>query len=319
MPVALLGSSDAVVRARTALVDAAMRRTPLLLSCEAGSRPREIAEAVHAMGRSGGALVTVDCSALDPSGIDRVLFGAAPARPMAHDLEPLGADAGLLSAGAGTIFLDNVGELPASAQRRLVRVLRDGEVRTAASREAVPITCRIVAAASPELSNDVRGGRFRQDLYRRLTADRLVIPSLRQRPQDLGAIIEALLAELSGGREPRSITQPAVTVLAALPWTDNIDELAGVLQRVHQHEGSVVRQEDVLAELPIDGAFARTDLTASLREARQRFEREYIAAVLERHQWRMSDAARALGIERANLYRKARQLGISRAPRTEQT
>jgi DNA-binding NtrC family response regulator len=80
---------------------------------------------------------------------------------------------------------------------------------------------------------------------------------------------------------------------------------------------AIVTQEDVLAHVPIDGAFSRRDLTASLREARRRFERDYIAAVLERHQWRMSEAARALGIERANLYRKTRQLGIARVPRAE--
>src|SRR5262249_43985000 len=112
-------------------------------------------------------------------------------------------------------------------------------------------------------------------------------------------------------------TQPAVTVLAALPWSRNIDELADVLARVVDASGTVIRQEDVLAHLPMDGAFARLDLTASLRDARRRFERDYIAAVLERHHWRMSDAARTLGIERANLYRKTRQLGITRAPRAE--
>ena len=81
--------------------------------------------------------------------------------------------------------------------------------------------------------------------------------------------------------------------------------------------GAVVTQEDVLAHVPIEGAFTRWDLTAGLREARRRFERDYIAAVLERHQWRMSDAARALGIERANLYRKTRQLGIARVASAE--
>ena len=81
--------------------------------------------------------------------------------------------------------------------------------------------------------------------------------------------------------------------------------------------GAIVTQEDVLAHVPIESAFSRWDLTASLREARRRFEREYIAAVLERHQWRMSEAARALGIERANLYRKTRQLGIVRITRAK--
>jgi two-component system, NtrC family, nitrogen regulation response regulator NtrX len=131
----------------------------------------------------------------------------------------------------------------------------------------------------------------------------------------MAEIVEHLAGE-SGG--PRSFTQAAITVLAALPWAGNIDELAALLRKIlGSANGQSVTQEDVLAHLPMDGQFSRVDLTASLRDARRRFERDYIAAVLERHQWRMSEAARALGIERANLYRKARQLGIVRIPRAE--
>ncbi|MEO8076525.1 MAG: helix-turn-helix domain-containing protein, partial [Acidobacteriota bacterium] len=98
------------------------------------------------------------------------------------------------------------------------------------------------------------------------------------------------------------------------PWAENFDELAGVLEAALAAAGPIVTQEDVLAHVPIEGAFARLDLTASLREAKRRFERDYIAAVLDHHRWRMIDAARTLGIERANLYRKTRQLGIVRVP-----
>ena len=111
-----------------------------------------------------------------------------------------------------------------------------------------------------------------------------------------------------------TFTQPALTVLSAFQWPGNITELRHALGRILRDlTDPVVRQEDVLPTLPVEGIAAGL-LTpgVSLREARRRFERQYIAAVLERHQWRMSDAARTLGIERANLYRKARQLGISR-------
>jgi transcriptional regulator, propionate catabolism operon regulatory protein len=319
VPLALLGSSAEAVAARTAVFGAAPRRTPLLLCCEPGCRPREIAEALHAMGARGGAFAAIDCSATEAASIDRVLFGATALRPMSQDVEVLGADAALIAAADGTVFLDCVEELPAAVQRRLVRVLRDGEVRTATSRHPVAITCRVVAAATTDLADEVRSGRFRADLFRRLTADRVAVPSLRQRPQDLAVIVDALTSELSGDGKTRPIPSAAVTVLAALPWAENIDELAAVLGRVLRTAGAVVRHEDVLAELPAAGSLGSADLTASLRDARQRFEREYIAAVLERNHWRMSDAARVLGIERANLYRKTRQLGISRAPRTEQT
>jgi DNA-binding NtrC family response regulator len=313
----LVGTSDAARRAQAAAEEAAHRRTPLLLSCEPGCRPRDVAEFVHAHAGPAGPFVTLDCTALDAAGIERTLFGDAPARPMPGDLEVLGPDSLLMAAGAGTLFIEAIDELPAAAQRRLVRVLRDGEARAPSRHDAVSIGCRLIASASPDLASEVRTGRFHHDLYRRLSVDRIAVPPLRQRPEDLAAIIDALLPAIPDGRPPRSFTRPALTVLAALPWTGNIDELAELLPRILRHAGAEVRQEDVLTQLPIDGAFKRPDLTASLREARHRFEREYIAAVLERHQWRMADAARALGIERANLYRKTRQLGITRAPRAE--
>jgi DNA-binding NtrC family response regulator len=150
------------------------------------------------------------------------------------------------------------------------------------------------------------------DLLRRF-ASRVVVPPLRQRPQDIPAILERVAAD--GGRPEISVTTPALTILSAMPWPGNLEELATVFARILQATNGVVRQEDVLLHLPIQGTFARPDLTASLRDARRQFERDYIAAVLERHQWRMSDAARTLGIERANLYRKTRQLGIARGSR----
>jgi len=259
--------------------------------------------------------VALDCGAEEPADIDRRLFGTPPRRTTANHFETIGPDAALVSAGAGTLFLDNIDELPASAQRRLARVLRDGEARLPSRQQTVALPFRLVASAVRDLEGEVRDGRFRQDLLRRFASCRVTIPALRHRAVDLGAIVERLVADAN--RPRRSFTQPAITVLAALPWARNIDELDGLLAKVLATEGETVTQEDVLAHLPINGAFARFDFTASLRDARRRFERDYIAAVLERHQWRMSQAAQTLGIERANLYRKTRQLGIVRLPRAE--
>jgi DNA-binding NtrC family response regulator len=315
LPVPLLGASEGALQARQMLSVAERRKTPVLITAEAGCRAAAIAQWLHARTRAIGPLLTLDCATSEASEIDRHLFGAPPRRTVQHDLETIGADAALLAAEGGVLFLEHIDELPASAQRRLARVLRDGEVRVASRVQPVAVRCRLVASTARDLEIEVRDGRFREDLRRRLMATRIAVPSLRQRPGDFSAIVAGLLGEMNGAS--RTFTQPAVTVLAALPWPQNVDELAGVLGKVIAAGGPIVRQEDVLPHLPIDGAFARLDLTTSLREARRRFERDYIGAVLERHQWRMSDAAAALGIERANLYRKTRQLGITRAPRAE--
>jgi DNA-binding NtrC family response regulator len=312
-PTPLVGSSEAAVRARETFELAVSRTTPVLIVAEPGCRAREAAESLHARSRAGTSFVPLDCGALQSGELERRLFGTPPRRTPAPDLEIIGADAALAEAGAGTLFLEHVGELPTSAQRRLARLLRDGEVRLSGRQSRLPL--RLIASAERDLEADVREGRFRQDLLRRLSGCRVVIPPLRHRGADIGQIVDRLIKESGGG--PRSFTQAAMTVLSALPWAGNIDELAALLEKVLQTSGTNITQEDVLAHLPIDGQFSRVDLTASLRDARRRFERDYIAAVLERHQWRMSEAARALGIERANLYRKTRQLGIVRVPRAE--
>lgn len=312
-PLPLVGRSDAIKRARESFDFAVSRDTPVLIVAEAGSRPGEIAEALHVRTRASAPFIAVDCSALAAAEIEQRLFGATPRRVTSLDVESVGADAAIIAAADGTLFLENVDELPAASQRRLARVLRDGEVRLGGRRARLPL--RIVSSTTRDLATDVRDGHFRQDLARRVGVCQIAVPPLRQRASDITEILEQLVRDSIGA--PRSFTHAAVTVIAALPWAGNIDELAALVEKVLPAAGHSITQEDVLAHLPMDGQFSRVDLTASLRDARRRFERDYIAAVLERHQWRMSEAARALGIERANLYRKTRQLGIVRIPRTE--
>lgn len=313
-PLALLGPSEGAVRAREALANAIVRRHPALIVAEPGLRPAELARALHEPSRAGQPFVEVSGGG-EVADLASRIFGAAGVAETDSGLEALGPDADLLAAGGGTLFIEDVDDLPVSAQRRLARILRDGEVSVAGGSRPVTVTCRVVAATASDPRTDAHDGRFREDLLRRFQHCIIRIPPLRQRPADLGAIAERLAS--AEGTPGRSFTQPALTVLAALPWPRNIDDLAATLARVLPAAGPVVKQEDVLAFMPIENAFTRLDTTASLRDARRQFEREYIAAVLERHQWRMSEAARTLGIERANLYRKARQLGISRAPRAE--
>ena len=159
---------------------------------------------------------------------------------------------------------------------------------------------RVVASTTDRLNPGLR-----EDLLRRLPLG-IDVPSLRQRRDDVPVIAEAMLADQD---QKRRFTPAALTVLAALPWRRNTAELAGLIVRLTSTGGTaVIRQEDVLVEVQLDRTPTRP--TGKLRDARREFEREFIAAVLRDHSWQMREAARALGIERANLYRKARQLGI---------
>jgi DNA-binding NtrC family response regulator len=310
LPPALLGESAAVRRSRAVLE--LPGGGPLLLLAEDGLDAAAAARYVHDRARAAQPFVHVDCADADLDALNGTLFGVRSRA--AAELETLGAGSALLFAKRGTVFLDNVGELPAALQRRLARVLRDGEARVA-GRERVRLEARIIAAATPALPADARDGRFRSDLLRRFGPMPVTIPALRQRPEDLPGIVARVAADLAGVAQPsRRFTPAALTMLAALPWTGNVDELRATLARaLPLVEGPVVRQEDLLPAVPFEGIVRRLAPVFSLREARRRFEREYIASVLEQHGWRMSDAARTLGIERANLYRKTRELGIPRS------
>jgi len=176
------------------------------------------------------------------------------------------------------------------------------------------------APRSPTIDADVREGRFRADLFRRLAVSRIDLPPLRDRREDVPALATRLLDDLSmdAGLPRRTFTQAALALLSAITWPGNLTELRGVIERVlAEGAGDVIQIEQVLPALQLDRMSTAFVPTGSLRDARLRFERDYIAAVLQHHGWRMADAAQTLGIQRPNLYRKARQLGIPLTRATE--
>jgi DNA-binding NtrC family response regulator len=308
----LLGDSAAARQARATLE--LPGSGPILILADEGLDPLSVARYVHDRDRAGQPFVHVDCAERDVDRMQQAVLGRR-ARAMTQELEVLGPGSALIAARRGTVFLENVGELPAAIQRGLARVLRDGEARVGA-RDRVRVTARVIASAASAILDDARDGRFRADLLRRFGALPAILPALHERPEDLPVIVTRVAAGLGARGEAPSFTQAALTVLAAMPWPGNLEELRMTLERVRRDVPGTIRQEDLLHLLPItppQGIARPLNPAASLREARRRFEREYIAAVLERHDWRMSDAARTLGIERANLYRKTRQLGIARA------
>lgn len=313
-PAALAGDSAPVRRARAALE--LPGAGPLLILAEDGLEAVAVARYVHERTRAGQPFLHVDCADPDVARLHAAVFGERT-RGAGHELESLGPGSVLVAARRGTVFLDNISDLPAAIQRGLARLLRDGEARVG-GRDRVRVTARVVASAPPSLHADARDGRFRADLLRRFGALPAIVPPLRERADDLRVIVHRVASDIAAaaGRPAPAFTQAALTVLAAMPWPGNLDELRTTLQRVLRDAAGTVRQEDLLHLLPLappQGIAARVGPSVTLREARRRFEREYIAAVLEQHDWRMSDAARTLGIERANLYRKTRQLGIVRA------
>lgn len=314
-PVVLLGASAAAARQSEELAAASADRRAVLIVGEAGLDHEAVARFLHD-GRSGGRFVLVNCGAATAGDLHVQLFGGPEAATSRRrDLEVVTRAGALVSAASGTIVLAEVAELPSAVQRRLARLLRDGEMYVADARRTAAVEARIIATAAPDIQQDVAQGRFRDDLYRRLSRRRIVLAPLRDRPGDVPEIVRAEAEAIAAGRgtPARTFTPAALTALAALPWSRNLDDLRDLLERLHAVEpGAPARQEDVLKQLGFGGGGAPPARFDSLRDARKRFEREYIGAVLARHRWRIADAAATLGIERANLYRKIRQLGLLR-------
>ena len=307
----LVGRSVAIVRTQELIRRAAQVDGGVLLIADRGADVESVARELHERARRPAATFThVSCSSGDPARLDGLLFGSAP-DTAPSDLEWVSPGSQLAAACGGTLFLQDAVDLPAAVQARLARVARDGEVRL--DGQPVATNLRFVASAAPGIEAEVHASRFRSDLYRRISTSRIDLPQLRERPDDVPVLAARILDDccLAQGVAPRAFTQPALALLAALTWPGNVAELKAVVERAaHETSHDVIQIEDVLPALNLDRAPVRFTPAGQLREARLRFERDYISAVLQHHGWRMADAAETLGIQRPNLYRKARQLGI---------
>ena len=319
-PRELVGRSVAIARVRELVRRAAAANGGVLLLAYRGGDVESVARDLHErIDRFSRTFERVECSAADPVRLDRLLFGAPP--PLVPtDLESVTSDSRIAAASGGTLFLQDVTDMPASVQARLARVARDGEVRIDGARMATDV--RWIASAAPGIEIEVRTGRFRNDLYRRLAVSRIDLPPLRDRPEDVALLSARLLEDWCARRgcPPRAFTQSALALLSALAWPGNLAELQVVVEGAATGApNDAIRIEDVLPALDLDSTKMPVPFVPSgnLRDARLGFERDYIAAVLQHHGWRMAEAAQALGIQRPNLYRKARQLGIPLARASE--
>jgi len=315
VPLPLQGTSPAIRRTRGLLARAARERRNVLLVCEAGLQPETAGRVVHAGSDPGDAYFAVlDCGGLEPVALELALFGVRNGARATSGLERVAPNSHLASAAAGgTLVLTNLVELSAPLQARLARVARDGEVLVPGV-GGVRFQARLIGAVSPGIEDDVKAGRFRSDLLRRVARVRIDLPPLRARREDVPLLAREVMRDLCGARAVpvRSFTRAAEALLAALPWRENLDELRRLLEHLAEMPtADPIKVEHVLALVRLDDA-PTVAPGATLKEARRRFEREYIAAVLSTHGWRMAEAALTLGINRPNLYRKARQLGVTR-------
>lgn len=316
----IIGTSPAMRAVMDLVQRAAAGRCGILISGERGTGREMIARAIHAHGPNRFApFVKLDCSG--PEDVELQLLGIINRRsgagaPERRSLERIGSAGRLAAAAGGILFLENVIDMPARAQAHFARVLRDREVFIDDDPHQAPLDVRMIAAVESSIDTAVEEGRLRRDLYERLSLIRIDVPALRQRREDIPVLATHFLKELcrTNGMPIKTLTRPALTLLGALQWRGNAPELRGLLERlILLVPQGLLRLEDVLAHTQLEGTISPTGFDATLRQARARFERDYISAVLQHQHGRIADAARVLGIQRTNLYRKMRRLNLIRA------
>jgi len=306
----MIGSSPAFLRAVEQATMAARSDARVLLAGESGTGKELLAAHIHATSPfSGGAFVKVNCAAIPGELIESELFG--------HEK---GSFTGATSmrrgkfelADNGTLFLDEIGDLHANSQAKLLRVLQEGEFHRVGGEQTIRVTVRVVSATNRDLQAMVAQGKFREDLYYRVSVVPIRVPALRERPQDIPAMAEYFLEDFCtrNGFRCKVFDAEVWEAFEEYSWPGNARELRNVVERM-----AILSHGDELnaAAIPLELKLQRdSGPRSSVQEARESAEREHVLRALEEAGWNVSSAARALGIERTNLHKRIRALGLAR-------
>lgn len=306
---------------------AANSRASVLIEGESGTGKELIARAIHFNSpRAGGAFVPIHCAAIPETLMESELFGSEKGAFTGAVQRRIGH---FESADGGTVFLDEIGEIPLGVQVKLLRVLEQREITRVGSTHAQSIDIRLVTATNKDLAEEVAGRRFREDLYYRLNVVRIVLPPLRERPEDIPPLAHHFLQQLAkeNDRGPMKIAPAALERLLHHPWPGNIRELRNVVeQMVIFSRSELIEVEDLPTALReamggVVGAAAGSPQypTHALRAAHatsgdpitlEALEKHHILETLAREHQNRTHAARALGISRRTLQRKLKELGL---------
>ena len=306
----MIGSSAAFARVVEQATMAARSDARVLLAGESGTGKELLAAHIHAESPfANGPFVKVNCAAIPTELIESELFG--------HEK---GAFTGATSArrgkfelaDGGTLFLDEVGDLHGSSQAKLLRVLQEGEFHRVGGEQAIRVSVRVIAATNRELSDMVTQQKFREDLYYRLCVVPVRVPSLRERREDIPPLAEYFLAEFCARNnfKPKTFYSGVFEVMEDYGWPGNIRELRNTVERM-----AILTKGDILEieSVPVEIRMARgAGVRGNLREAKESAEREHILRALEEAKWNVTSAARVLGMERTNLHKRIRALGLGR-------
>ena len=314
----LVGSGPAMKKLIAQIDRVASSETRVCILGETGTGKELVARAIHEKSpRHDGPFVTLNCAAVPAELIESELFG--------HEKGALTGAAGrhigkFEQAEGGTLFLDEIGDMPVTMQAKLLRVLEEGEVERVGGDKPVKVNVRVVVATHRNLEELVAQNAFRSDLFHRIYVFPLLLPPLRERSEDFTELVEHFARQVAAqnGWKEKEFSAQAIAALQKYGWPGNVRELRNVVERlVLLAEGEKVGADDVQVALPASigtagnaGALGSAGSNGTLAVRTEAFEKEVLLAELRRHNFHMTNVARALGLERSHLYKKCQQLGI---------
>ncbi len=320
----MVGESYAMRQLREQVAMAAPTNGRVLIYGENGTGKELVARTIHSLSRRrSGTFVEVNCAAIPEELIESELFGHVRGSFTGAVADRRGK---FEAADGGTIFLDEIGDMSVKTQAKVLRVLQEQTLVAVGGHLSIRVDARVLAATNKDLQAEIRGGRFREDLYFRLNVIPIFVPALRDRQEDIPLLADHFMAEFAReyGRRLKRFDTAAKSVLQQYPWPGNVRELRNVIERL-----MIMVRDDTITPSDLSfldpGGLARPAAPPevagerrTLHEARDQFERDLILRTLAEQQGNMSRTAEVLGVERSNLYRKMKAFGIAPSRRGEE-
>jgi two-component system nitrogen regulation response regulator NtrX len=314
----MIGDSPALKQVTAAIARAAPTNATVLIQGESGVGKELVARTIHRNSlRSRERFVQVNCAAIPEELIESELFGHEKGSFTGATEKQVGK---FEQADRGTIFLDEVGDMSAKTQAKVLRVLQEGEVERLGSARTIKVDVRVIAATNKNLEEEIEKGHFREDLYFRLAVIPIFVPPLRERPVDIPQLVRYYIEQLSrdNNTRPKRITQAALDALQRYRWKGNIRELRNTVERlIIMTAGDtidVVDLPDILRSPAVavkPGGDSEPARAGTLREFKDVSERAYLVAKLRENGWNISKTAEVIDTPRSNLYKKLEQYQIS--------
>jgi two-component system nitrogen regulation response regulator NtrX len=311
----LVGSSGVMNHLRQTLDRIAPTNSRIMIFGPSGSGKEQVARGIHALSnRSGGPFVVLNAAAITPDRMEMELFGTEPRNGAGR----VGA---LEEAHGGTLYLDEIADMPRETQNKILRVLVDQSFERVGGSTKVKVDVRVLSSTARDLEGAIQEGRFREDLFHRLSVVPLRVPALAERREDIPELVAHFMRQLSGatGLPVRRIGDDAMAVLQAHDWPGNLRQLRNNVERLmiltRADPDAVITADmlpreigEILPSTPAQGGAHIMSLP--LREAREVFEREYLTAQINRFSGNISRTAEFVGMERSALHRKLKSLGV---------